>query len=54
MRDKKRFIKYVCEDPYKAPEAIRSILREEGLIERQVDKCMKKRDKYLNKKRRIK
>ena len=48
MRDKK-FIKYVYEDVYKPPEAVRSILKEEGLTDKQISKCMKKRDKYLDK-----
>lgn len=49
MRDKKRFIKYVYEDIYKAPEAVTSILKEEGLTEKQITKCMRKQDKYLSK-----
>ena len=48
MRDKK-FIKYVYEDVYKAPEAVKSILKEEGLTEKKIAKCMRKRAKYLNK-----
>ena len=47
MRDKK-FIKYVYEDVYKAPEAVKSILKEEGLTEKKITKYMQKRDKYLN------
>jgi len=43
----KKFIKYVYNDSYKAPEAIASILKEEGLTEKQISKCMRKRDKYL-------
>lgn len=48
MRDKK-FIKYIYEDVYKPPEAVRSILKEEGLTEKKISKCMKKRDKFIDK-----
>lgn len=45
----RKFIKYVYRDAYKAPEAVMSILREEGLTGKQIAKCMRKRDKYLEK-----
>jgi len=47
----KKFIKYVYEDAYKAPEAVISILKEEGLTEKQIAKYMRKRDKYLDNRR---
>jgi hypothetical protein len=49
MKDKK-FIRYIYEDVYKSPESVRSILKEEGLTQRQISRCMKKRRKYIDKK----
>ena len=45
-----KFVKYVYEDVYKPPESVRSILKEEGLTKKQIDRCMRKRDKYLARK----
>lgn len=43
-----KWIKYIYQDVYKPPEAVTSILREEGLSNKQIKKCIKKRDKWLD------
>lgn len=49
----KKFIKYIYKDVYKSPEAVMSILKEEGLTGKQINKCMRKRHKYLMKNEKL-